>query len=99
MTKREELPDAAVPNNKPVGYLKEGYYIKGEEPRVGDQFYLHSLISPFTANFRTSTVQEVLDEKTFRTYNSVYELEVLGETQHEVLEYVSLENLPETSNT
>jgi hypothetical protein len=80
LRKLEELPDAAVPNNKPVGFLREGYYMKALPPTKGQPFYLFSNTGHIRdRGLQTSTVQEVIDARTFRTHNSIYQLEVLGE--------------------
>lgn len=80
LRKLEEVPDAAVPNNKPVGYVREGYYLKAQPPKVGECFWVFSHSANIRdRGLRTSTVQEILDERTFRTHNSVYQFEVLGE--------------------
>ncbi len=63
LVKLEELPDALHTNNIVVGYEKTGVF-EGK-PVVGECFYCGSL--------RTSTVQEVINENTFRTHNSIYQ--------------------------
>ena len=63
LEKITELPDAKHPNNKEVGYFKEGEMLG--EAKVGENFYIdHS--------FRTSVVTEIIDDHTFKTLNSVY---------------------------
>lgn len=62
--KLKELPDAACPDNMVVGYSHKGLY--ETEPVVGECFYIGTL--------RTSTVQEIIDEITFKTFNSIYQL-------------------------
>lgn len=69
--KLEELKNALHPNNIEVGYeriidVHPDYF---EEPKLDRRFNIGS--------FSTSGVQEIIDEKTFRTYSSVYEWEVL----------------------
>jgi hypothetical protein len=68
LVKIKELENALHPNNIEVGFTKEGTLIN--EPKVGECFYVGF-------NWRTSTVQEVIDENTFRTYNSIYKIEKL----------------------
>jgi len=69
LRKIQELEDAVVPNNKSVGYERMGVMI--EEPKVGAPFIL---LGPGLRGFRTSTVQEVIDQNTFRTHNSIYQI-------------------------
>lgn len=67
--KLKELPDAFHPDN-----IKEGFEIKintGDmwaKPEVEERF-------PAMTWWSTSKVQEIIDEKTFRTLNSIYEYE------------------------
>ena len=71
ITKIEEREDALHPQNIPVGkeYIKEFPDALFEEPQVGTCFFLGS--------FRTSAVQEVIDENTVKTHNSIYRWEIL----------------------
>lgn len=71
LTKLRESDNPLYPNNIIVGYTKEAsipekYFSK---PEVGSSFYLGS--------FRSSTVQEIIDDNTFRTFNSIYKWEVI----------------------
>ena len=61
--KVEERKDALYPNNKEVGYVKEGDFIA--KPEIGKNFWVGR-------TFRTSLVQEIIDDNTFKTDNSVY---------------------------
>jgi hypothetical protein len=61
--KLEELPNPQHPNNIEVGYSKIGEFIS--EPKVGDRFYVGLYWS-------TSIVTEIIDDKTFKTLNSIY---------------------------
>jgi hypothetical protein len=63
LEKLEELPDALHSNNIEVGHIKIGEFL--EKPEVGKPFYIGY-------NYRTSDVQEIIDEFTFKTYNSIY---------------------------
>jgi hypothetical protein len=63
LEKLSELADARSPNNLPVGFVEVGeMYV---EPKVGENFWVGR-------DFRTSKVQEVIDDHTFRTHNSIY---------------------------
>ena len=70
LEKLKELPDALHPNNIEVGYVKEGEF--NAKPEVGKPFYIGY-------NYRTSDVQEIIDEFTFRTYNSIYRYSFIEE--------------------
>lgn len=76
--KLEELPDANFPGNIPVGYFRVGtldnYYF--QPPTIGRRFWIDGYWS-------TSGVQEILSPNTFRTHNSVYKWEVLGDSPTE----------------
>lgn len=61
--KLTELPDARHPHNIEVGYTRTGEFVA--PPEVGKAFWLGW-------NWRTSPVTEIIDETTFKTYNSVY---------------------------
>lgn len=63
LVKLKELPDALYPNNIIVGYEKIGIF-EGN-PVVGECFYC--------GNLRTSTVQKIINENTFQTFNSIYQ--------------------------
>lgn len=67
LTKLKELPDALHPNNIEEGFEKIGKM--SQPPEVGHPFWID--------NFRTSTVQNIIDENTFETYNSIYHWEKL----------------------
>lgn len=67
VTKLEERSDAKYPNKISIGREFYGYLV--EKPIVGSRFNVGSL--------STSTVQEIIDEFTFKTYNSVYRYEIL----------------------
>ena len=66
IVKLQELPDALHPNNIEVGFEIIGEATK--VPCVGERFWID--------NFSTSGVQEIIDEKTFRTYSSIYHWEI-----------------------
>lgn len=70
--KLKELPDALNPNNieegfERIGKIPDRYFKK---PTVGERFYLDG-------GWSTSGVQEIIDEKTFRTYLSIYQWEIV----------------------
>ena len=69
LEKLTELPDAKHPNNKEVGYTKEGTFI--EAPKVGETFLVGM-------QFQTSIVNEIIDKNTFKTLNSTYKWEVIN---------------------
>jgi len=72
ITKLKELPDALNPNNIEEGWSKE-FEIPTEywrEPCVGERFYA-------SLSWSTSGIQEIIDDKTFRTYSSIYRWEIL----------------------
>jgi hypothetical protein len=62
--KIKELEDALHPNNIEEGYEKEGNLLA--EPKIGECVYVGSL--------RTSEVKEIIDENTFKTWNSIYRI-------------------------
>ena len=61
--KISELDNALLPNNIEVGFSKRGSFIR--EPKVGERFWIGT-------GFRTSPVQEIIDENTFKTEDSIY---------------------------
>lgn len=67
VVKLQERHDALHPNNIEEGAEYEGYLV--DVPRVGECFRL--------AGFNTSIVQEIVDENTFKTYNSIYRWEII----------------------
>lgn len=70
LTKVRESDDHLHPNNIPEG--NEYIGTMHSEPKAGECFYLDR--GP-VYYFRTSEVQEVIDETTFRTFNSIYQIE------------------------
>jgi len=83
ITKLEERPDAEVKNNIAVNSYRIGTMI--DEPKVGSRFRLYDVISingfepRSLTGFWTSTVEEIIDDKTFKTVNSIYIIEELSE--------------------
>jgi hypothetical protein len=77
VTKIFELIDAHHPNNKEVGYSKEGEMYTS--PKVGERFVLHLLHTDdeWTNYWSTSKVTEIVDDHTFKTLNSIYSIEEL----------------------
>jgi hypothetical protein len=73
LVKLKELPDAVHPNNIIEGYetVREVNPDLFEKPQLGERFNV--------GWFSTSLVQEILDDNTFRTYNSIYYWEILEE--------------------
>jgi hypothetical protein len=77
ITKIKELEDALYPNNIEVGF-EAVKSVKPEEfelPILGERFWL--------GWWSTSNVKEIIDDNTFRTYNSIYKWEILPELNSE----------------
>jgi len=73
--KLEELKEAEVPNNKAVGYFKEGFSL--DNPEVGREFLLYMEFGEKKVPipiWHTSTVTQILSENTFKTKNSIYKI-------------------------
>lgn len=75
LQKLKELPDALHPNN-----IEEGrevvlgiYGEKIPQPVIGERF----TIADFNKWFSTSPVQEIVDNNTFKTLNSIYHWEII----------------------
>jgi len=70
--KLKELPDAKHPYNIEEGYERKGTMNKWHfnKPTVGDRFWIDG-------NWSTSAVQEIIDESTFKTYNSIYKYKII----------------------
>lgn len=71
--KLEELEDALWPGNIPVGWeytFKELPELSFKKPTVGERFHAGYVWS-------TSKVKEIIDEKTFKTWSSIYEWEIV----------------------
>lgn len=64
--KIKETENPLHPNNIEEGFVRQGFFV--EKPKVGEPFYVGW-------DWRTSKVQEIIDDKTFRTFNSIYEWE------------------------
>lgn len=87
LTKIKERFDAEVPNNIPIndyriGYIREGLYI----PQIGMSYGIENVceingeeVNPLFHYFITSEVIEIIDSHTFKTRNSIYQIEYLGE--------------------
>ena len=73
ITKIQEAEKPLHPNHIQIGYERTGQY-SGRPPQVGEGFFVGY-------GWATSTVQEIIDEKTFRTHNSVYEWEIINENE------------------
>lgn len=70
--KLSELENAITPNNIKVGYEKiyeinESEFIK---PSIDHRFNI--------GTFSTSGVKEIIDDNTFKTYNSIYHWEIIN---------------------
>ena len=71
LTKLRESDDPLHPGNIPEGYettrsLPSSLF---KPPTVGERFNLQT--------FSTSGVQEIINDNTFRTYNSIYKWEIV----------------------
>lgn len=76
LKKIEELEDAVYPFNIPVGFewIFESDAENFKVPIVGKRFY-PGLIK--MGQWSTSEVQEIIDNKTFKTCNSIYEWSII----------------------
>jgi len=76
LTKLKELPNALHPNNIEEGHETiididdNSFYA----PIIGEKFTLIG----YNRYFSTSEVQEIINENTFKTYNSIYHWEILN---------------------
>jgi len=82
--KLKELPDALHPNNISEGFdeifeIPKEYFNK---PTVGKRFW-------GDLSWSTSGVQEIIDEKTFKTYSSIYEWEIISYVAYNGSAYVA----------
>jgi hypothetical protein len=71
LTKLSDRPDPTHPNSRAGDGEHWGDAPYGP-PEVGKRFYL-------TLSFSTSVVQEIIDECTFKTLNSIYRWDILNE--------------------
>lgn len=71
--KVSESEDPLHPNNIPTGYVKTGFFVKN--PIVGECFFVSNGLKGY---FRTSIVQEIINENTFKTHNSIYKFELIN---------------------
>jgi hypothetical protein len=65
LVKLVEVDNAIHPNNIPVDYERYGLYVG--HPVIGERFCIGYF-------FSTSTVTEIIDETTFKTLNSIYNI-------------------------
>ena len=77
LTKLKEVDNPVHPKNIEEGWTRDFIVSKGrfKEPIIGECFYLNI--------FLTSPVQEIIDETTFSTLNSVYKWEIIIEENEE----------------
>lgn len=70
LEKLRESDNPLYPNNIPEGWSREFLTNENDwnKPKLGERAY-------FGRNFSTSGVLEIIDENTFRTYNSIYRYE------------------------
>lgn len=76
LIKLKEADNPHYPGNIPEGYVVEGYVPKGYVPVVGQPYYVSGTLAGF---YRTSIVEEVFEDGTFRTMNSVYRVNAYEE--------------------
>lgn len=69
LTKIKEVDKPLTPNNIAEGFKKRGFI--EVEPIVGSIL----LITTKLTYFHTSTIVEIINANTFRTYNSIYHWE------------------------
>lgn len=69
VTKLTELDDARCPNNIETGFetIQEVNKDRFQKPEVDKRFWV--------GGFTTSVVREIIDDNTFRTFNSIYRWE------------------------
>lgn len=77
LTKLKEAENPRHPNN-----IEEGYVLSGEidksELKIGQSLtILRDDVIGWDRIWATSVIQEVIDENTFRTLNSIYKIEYL----------------------
>lgn len=72
LTKLRESENPLHPHNITEGHEVIGDYMG--DPKVGEMFLLDGEIED-DWGYHTSTVQEIIDDKTFRTHNSIYKWE------------------------
>ena len=71
--KIKEIEKPVHPNNIPVGYIREMFINeKSIPPTINERF-------PRNTDWSTSIVQEIINEHTFRTLNSIYTWEVIDD--------------------
>lgn len=73
--KLQEVENPRHPFNIEVGFEKifnSGDHFEFKEPELGKRFFA-------SWSWSTSMVTEIIDSKTFKTLNSVYEWEVINE--------------------
>ena len=66
LVKLAELPDAEFPDNIKEGKIFDGE-LESDRIIIGESFHLKRSIA-------TSPVTEIIDERTFRTRNSIYRI-------------------------
>lgn len=81
--KLKELSNAVHPHNidegfRMIGNIPNNYF---KIPTIGERFELGITNQGF---WSTSGVQEIIDEFTFKTYNSIYKYEVLDTNELDI---------------
>jgi hypothetical protein len=92
LVKVRELDTALHPNNQPVGKTNYGLFM--DKPEFGFGFLLGAVsMQPGQRGYITSSVREVVNDHTFRTWNSEYNWEFIERDAIPGLSH--LQNLPE----
>ena len=76
IVKLEQLPDGINPGNIETGSERiiDCMDIFYHPPTIGEMFLLQEASGRY---FHTSTVQEVIDDHTFKTLNSIYQWNII----------------------
>ena len=83
LTKLREALNPTYPNNIPVRDTRIG--TMNNEPKIGESFLMSYVIKkngkpkPPGSYFITSEVTEIIDKNTFKTLNSIYQIQILKE--------------------
>ena len=78
--KLSESENPIHPNNIPTGDVHMGIFYS--EPKIGERFNLGALsFKEKRRGFSTSAVQEIIDDSTFKTYNSIYKWELIEDEE------------------
>ena len=83
ITKLKELPNAVHPHNigegfSLIGNIPNSYF---KIPTIGERFGIGLTTQGF---WSTSGVREIIDEFTFKTYNSIYKYEIIHKDEYDI---------------